>query len=408
MEFQTPKIKKSTIIAPIKEGGLGIIDTHSIHQAAKISWIRRLFQTTDAKWKTLMLHMLNIDKQTLNKNPGVQISNKAKTSYHTQILKAWYTLIDYPPKTVYDILNQYIANNQYIKIQGKPITNQTFKINLDNLKVHHLVNKQGNFLSRELLITKFNFKPLQILSLQSSIPKVWKEKLKNISQPFQIEKIIVNNEPYLKIGSELKPLSKTSNKQIVNKLLSNIIKPPTSIETWINIFPFLETEDWDQIFSRTFKIIRETYLQSFQYKVLNRILNCNDRLYKWKIKNNNKCDYCEEVDSIEHHLYYCTISNQFWKQLKSWTISNLNLGIELTVCEVLFGIPSNNNPDLKIINFLILIGKWYLNNSKTQNKPIFFFDFISLIKEKTEILRNVNIINNEEVDLWVADLWVVV
>ena len=86
----------------------------------------------------------------------------------------------------------------------------------------------------------------------------------------------------------------------------------------------------------------------------------------------------------------------------------MNLGIELTVCEVLFGIPSNNNPDLKIINFLILIGKWYLNNSKTQNKPIFFFDFISLIKEKTEILRNVNLINNEEVDLWVADLWVVV
>ena len=78
------------------------------------------------------------------------------------------------------------------------------------------------------------------------------------------------------------------------------------------------------------------------------------------------------------------------------------------MCEVLFGIPSNNNPDLKIINFLILIGKWYLNNSKTQNKPIYFFDFIALIKEKTEILRNVNLINNEEVDLWVADLWVVV
>ena len=106
-----------------------MIDTQSIHQAAKKSWIRRLFQT---KWKTLMLHMVNIDKQNLNKNLGVQISNKAKTSYHTQILKAWYTLIDYTLRTVYDILNQYIANNKYIKIQEKPITNQNFKINLDN------------------------------------------------------------------------------------------------------------------------------------------------------------------------------------------------------------------------------------------------------------------------------------
>ena len=163
-----------------------------------------------------------------------------------------------------------------------------------------------------------------------------------------------------------------TNKQIVNKLLKNIIKPPTSIETWINIFPFLETEDWNSIPSRTFKITRETFLQSFQYQILNRILNCNDRLFKWKIKTSNKCDDCGEVDSIEHHLYYCINSRTFWNQLKTWMGSNLNFGIELAVCEVIFGLPSYNNPDFKLINFLILIGKWFLNNSKTQGKPIFF------------------------------------
>ena len=89
-------------------------------------------------------------------------------------------------------------------------------------------------------------------------------------------------------------------------------------------------------------------------------------------------------------------------------INNLNLGIELTVCEVLFGLPTNNNPDLKLTNFLILIGKWYLNNSKTQNKPIYFLDFITLIKDKTEVLRRINKMNNEEVESWVADLWAVV
>ena len=36
----------------VKEGGLGMIDTKTIHQSEKISWIRRLFQITDAKWKT--------------------------------------------------------------------------------------------------------------------------------------------------------------------------------------------------------------------------------------------------------------------------------------------------------------------------------------------------------------------
>ena len=67
-----------------------------------------------------------------------------------------------------------------------------------------------------------------------------------------------------------------------------ISKPPTSIETWINIFPLLETENWNSIVLRTIKITKETYLQSFQYKILNRILNCKDKLFKWKIKPDNK------------------------------------------------------------------------------------------------------------------------
>ena len=92
---------------------------------------------------------------------------------------------------------------------------------------------------------------------------------KTIQEPIQDERLIRSNEPYTKIGIEIKPLQKKSNKQITNKLLINTIKSPTSIETWINIFPFLETEEWDTIFVRTFKITKETYLQSFQYKILN-------------------------------------------------------------------------------------------------------------------------------------------
>lgn len=113
--------------------------------------------------------------------------------------------------------------------------------------------------------------------------------MKNISEPFKSGKIIENNEQFIKIVLEL-PLSNTSNKLTVNYFHSNIIKPPISKETLVNIFIFLETEDWNSVFSRTCKITREAYLQSFQYKILNMLLDCNDRLYKKKIKNNNKFD----------------------------------------------------------------------------------------------------------------------
>ena len=131
-------------------------------------------------------------------------------------------------------------------------------------------------------------------------------------------------------------------------------------------------EDWKQIFLRTFKITRETYLQSFQYKILNRITNCNDKFYKWKIKPNYKCHECGEVDSIERHRYYCITSTTFCNQLKVWNVDNLGFAIGRTVCEVIFGIPIYNNSDFKIIIFLILFGKWFQNNMKTQNKLIYF------------------------------------
>ena len=56
-------------------------------------------------------------------------------------------------------------------------------------------------------------------------------KIKTIHEPIQDERLIRSNEPHTKIGMEIKPLQKNSNKQITNKLLTNTIKPPTSIET---------------------------------------------------------------------------------------------------------------------------------------------------------------------------------
>ena len=85
-------------------------------------------------------------------------------------------------------------------------------------------------------------------------------------------------------------------------------------------------------------------------------------------------------------------------------LANVGFGMELTVCEVLFGLPTHNNSDLKLTNLLILIGKWFLNNTKMQNKPLYFLDFINLIKEKIEILKTISVLNNEDVETWVDDL----
>ena len=49
------KIKWSTLIAPIKEGGLGMVDVYAVHTTAKCSWLKRLLVgSQDFKWKKIM------------------------------------------------------------------------------------------------------------------------------------------------------------------------------------------------------------------------------------------------------------------------------------------------------------------------------------------------------------------
>ena len=78
----------------------------------------------------------------------------------------------------------------------------------------------------------------------------------------------------------------------------------------------------------------------------------------------------------------------------------MNYGIGLTMCEVLFALPTYNNLDLKLTNFLIFIDKGVWNKGKSQNRPFYFLDYITLIKDKIEILKHISAINNEEAESW--------
>ena len=79
---------------------------------------------------------------------------------------------------------------------------------------------------------------------------------------------------------------------------------------------------------------------------------------------------------------------------------NLECNFPLTVCEVLFGINPSNDPNLKIINYLILMGKWYINNTKQDENVLYFFDFLRILQGKIGTFIRANSINNKEMAEW--------
>ena len=396
-----PKVKRNTIIAPIEDGGLGMVDVFEVHSTAKCGWIRRLMSETDAKWKNTMWIMLDIEPNILNKNVEISFL-KAKTQFYQQILDVWYKIHNIKPQTYMEIMNQYICYNQFIKINNKHICDKN--LTQINIKIKDVIHENGKIKSCQEMNNHHNTTiiPMRWNSIVSSIPKEWKNKLIK-SGNFESKDSIDVKGIYIQINNKLKKIEKISSKEIYLSLIKRKILPPTSIEKWIDIFPFMETFEWNKIFQLPFKVIREPYLQSFQYKILNRIINCRDKLFLWKIVPSNKCLYCDRVDSLEHHFFDCVECERFWKGVTIWIKGNLETSMNLTICEILFGIPIQDE-GIKPINFIILMGKWFINKRRTHEKSLNLNAFFTILKNKINMIVYNKTVNNEDADEWEINL----
>ena len=169
-------------------------------------------------------------------------------------------------------------------------------------------------------ITKDDFKEnlyiyvddLNYCKLISAIPNQWKRYIKNLRN----SRIEIIKESKIRVAKKIMPLTKVNNTMLYWAILNKKTQEPTAVEKWVEQFPFLELAPWNKLFNLIHYSAKEPYLQSFQYKIINRILNCNYNLYMWKIKNNPQGIYCRSLDTIEHHPFFCPPSKTFWEIIK--------------------------------------------------------------------------------------------
>ena len=392
------RIKRDTITASISDGGLKMIDIFTFHTAQKSMWIKKLLSNTNAKWSHLFETMCGISKILLDfKLPNNCLEKYQNSKFHYQVLQCWFQVKSRPPETVNEILNEYICLNRYITVGGECVHPELlgYKDNCINFKIFNLLNNNNEIGTVDEIYTilQCNTNFLSINSILQAIPKEWKQKINANKQPFKgltPFHIIINKIPKL--------ISDIRGNNIYWELMNGKAKPPTEQYTWLDLFPFLEKLDWKSVYTSIYKITNEPYLLTFQYKVINRSLNCNYNLCKWKIRQNNKCSYCtqnNEIDTLEHHLYYCHVSRRFWKDVSEWLGELTNVTIKFAICDIVFGMVETYNfrDIVHITNLLVLLGKWYLNKQKTSEKEILFSDFVQFIHEKVKVIRMTYVIN---------------
>ena len=67
-----------------------------------------------------------------------------------------------------------------------------------------------------------------------------------------------------------------------------------------------------------------------------------------------------------------------WNSIQRWLKTSLEIGTTFTICEVIFGIQINNDDYTNLINYVILITKWYMNKNKEQENRLYFIELLSL------------------------------
>lgn len=127
------------------------------------------------------------------------------------------------------------------------------------------------------------------------------------------------------------------------------------------------TIDWEASYSLPYKISRETKLQSFQFRILHRLITCNKYLHTIRLHNDGNCSLCGRPDLISHFFITCPQVSLFWDNLSSWCQTYLQYGLaSLTRRERLLGLieDNGNRSQHKIVNWLLLTAKYYIHRQR--------------------------------------------
>ena len=179
-------------------------------------------------------------------------------------------------------------------------------------------------------------KVFSILNVINSMPAAWRLLIRtgNIAPVFSP----LPNTPAILINDILIPILDASSKHIYRSFLAKKQTTPAAKEKLSAKYHHL-TIDWKRVYLLSFLTTLETKLREFQFKILNRIVFTNEKLFRFDMAQSDKCAaFCQtEVESIEHLLFSRKISSVFWKQVLSRMRAN-NITVEkLKEEDIIFG-----------------------------------------------------------------------
>ena len=383
-----PRIKKSTLIGDLSEGGLRAPDFETVVQAQRAMWIKRYLDSNEALWKATLDYYLKDFGKTflLHCNFDTDILSNKVPAFYRDGLKNWLKCMKIL-KYRQTLGTQIVWNNNLIKIQDKSVYFSDFRqaglwTVADLYAGTHLINfevwnKRGISAERYL-----NWR-----GLIAAIPKDMKQEVVQNSGKNEKVELIINGKKNFKDVKSCDFYQILINDKFIKASAQRHYREQIS------------TENWKDIYSLPRKVLTDTRTINFQYKCLHRLIPTNDFLFLIGKRRDKKCSFCRHTDdSFEHIFFYCPIIQNFWQTILSNVLRPLGI-TSINEEDIFFGFNFSKPP--KLANQIVIIAKDHIVSEKyNERTPNFesyrvkFLDFVFLQEKAGTLDKDWNIIEN--------------
>ena len=349
------KICKDIITQSKEQAGLSMTDIYLKNRALKIAWISRLLTDIDGNIYPLLQKYCKVPiKYLLECNLSPQDVNhcwlKKPSEFWADVIYQWCHYNYTSTLEVKSPWDQTILLNSNIKVNNQVIFIKELQ-NKNILYIRNLVNEQGVFYSYEDFQAKYNTRLtfIHYYGMINAIPATFKNALTvNMTPSINLNLVRITK----KTG-----VSKIIYTDLVNKKQAFPEKSYQKIKVQFNIE--ITKDDFLIRFQNIYKITLSSKLREFQYRLLNSALVTNKDLYKWGLKNHDRCSFCNlETETAVHLLVKCQVSKGIWDYVHGTMRVLTNLFIQMSDSELFLG--TINTEGHILTNLISIIIKQYL------------------------------------------------
>ena len=350
--YKPPKVKHTVIMGSTCQSGLGSIDVKSKYKALRIPWIQRIIHGKG--WNDIILEYLE---------PMGGLEFLLRCNYDTDYLNwvpdFYRQLLDYFKSIRYIYNGECIIwNNRYITVEGKSIFWRDWFEN-GVIYMQDLVDRNGTWMSFDEFSNKYKIRTnfLKYFGLLSAV----KCAVNVINVDLSKRPVVNFQSREFKLGSgRLIDMKKAKSRDFYTEFLEDNLEAPTAIYKWLRDYNLNEDKFYKSL-PLVQKCTKEPKLLAVQFKIIHNIINCKTNLYKWKISEDDICEFCKtsEKDNIIHALCKCDHTKQFLTEVFKKIDPFSTCFGEMEIQSFLFGVEDPAQ------NVIILVLKKYILNVRT-------------------------------------------